>query len=104
MGMAQVLCSWMKTLGSVVDSHSANCFTFDVRRSFRSFGAKHGLSRDACETVLAHRLHRNAVDEAYMRHNFEREAEHALHSWQAHIRHLVEGENAESNIVPLVRE
>src|SRR4026207_1652605 len=26
--MAQALCSWMKTLGSVVDSHSANCFTF----------------------------------------------------------------------------
>ena len=75
----------------------------DVRRSFRSFGAKHGLSRDACETVLAHQLHRNAVDEAYMRHDFEREAEHALFAWQAHIGHLVEGESAD-NVVPLVRE
>src|SRR4030095_4588610 len=26
--MAQPLCSWMKTLGTVVDSHSANCCTF----------------------------------------------------------------------------
>src|SRR4029453_13693361 len=26
--MAQLLCSWMKTLGTVVDSHSANCCTF----------------------------------------------------------------------------
>ena len=75
----------------------------DARRSFRSFGAKHGLSRDACETVLAHRLHRNAVDEAYMRHDFQREAEHALFAWQAHIRFLVEGESAD-NVVPLTRE
>src|SRR5262245_17566938 len=27
--MAQVLCSWMKTLGDVVESQSANCFTFE---------------------------------------------------------------------------
>ena len=74
----------------------------DARRSFRSFGAKHGLSRDACETVLAHRIHRNAVDEAYMRHDFQREAEHALFAWQAHIRLLVEGESAD-NVVTLTR-
>jgi hypothetical protein len=31
MGMTQLLWSWMKTLGEVFDSHSANCF-----KSYRS--------------------------------------------------------------------
>ncbi len=61
------------------------------------------LGGDSAETALAHRIHRNAVDEAYMRHNFEREAEHALHSWQAHVRQLVEGVSTDSNVVPLAR-
>jgi integrase len=66
----------------------------DLRRSVRSFLAKHGVGRDAAETVLAHRIHRDAVDKAYQRHRFEEEAEVAFHRWQSHVQALVTGGDA----------
>ena len=60
----------------------------DFRRSFRSWAARTGISRDAAETVLSHRIHRDEVDKAYQRHRFEHKSEHAFHAWQMHIQRL----------------
>ena len=95
--------SVMRVLTTLRKKSGVDFVLHDMRRSFRSWAAKSGIGRDAAETALAHRIHRNAVDEAYMRHNFEREAERALHSWQAHVRQLVEGVSGDSNVVPLAR-
>lgn len=73
----------------------------DFRRSFRSWAARTGISRDAAETVLSHRIHRDEVDKAYQRHRFEHESEHAFHAWQMHIQRLVEGGSAGDNVVTL---
>jgi integrase len=73
----------------------------DLRRSFRSWAAKSGIGRDAAETCLAHRIHRNEVEAAYQKHRFEAEAEDAFHRWQEHIQWLVTG--AGGTVVPLRR-
>ena len=71
----------------------------DFRRSFRSWAARTGIARDAAETVLSHRIHRDEVDKAYQQHRFEREAENAFMGWQQHIQGLVSG--AGDNVVVL---
>lgn len=48
----------------------------DLRRSVRSWMAKHGISRDAAETCLGHKVIRDETERAYLVHSFEREAGH----------------------------
>jgi hypothetical protein len=72
----------------------------DVRRSFRSWSAKAGVSRDAAETVLGHVITKSEVDRAYLHYRFGAESEAAFHAWQRHVQRLVEGDVA-AKVVPL---
>jgi integrase len=74
----------------------------DLRRSFRTWAARSGVQPDAAEAALGHVIHRDEVAKAYQKHRFEAEAAAALHSWQNHVRELVEGPIA-SNVVTMKR-
>jgi hypothetical protein len=66
--------------------------------------AKHGIGRDAAETCLGHKVIRDDTEAAYLIHNFEREAQAAFMSWQAHVRQLVDGESAADNVIALKQD
>jgi integrase len=61
----------------------------DLRRSFRTWSAPAGISREAADVVLGHVIHVGDVDRAYQKHTFEAEAADAFHRWQEHVRTLV---------------
>lgn len=61
----------------------------DMRRSFRTWCAANGITRDHAEVALAHVSHQTALDKAYDKHSYEAEAAKVLKAWQDRVRAIV---------------